>query len=159
MARSAMCDKKPFVNPKGIASLSPGLARFREGLPWVATFNFRNPERVESQRLATQIQPLQGCDFSLSSPRVARGAQPWAESFNPVRIENQWRHTRHLAVFHRKRRGTKSHGSNGVSPCRVKRAAASIGRLGAFDGVLLHPGHQSAQTPARLFDGMVFALL
>jgi hypothetical protein len=30
---------------------------------------------------------LQGCDFSLSLPRVARGAQPWAESFNPIGIE------------------------------------------------------------------------
>jgi hypothetical protein len=25
--------KNPYSNPKGIASLSPGLARFREGLP------------------------------------------------------------------------------------------------------------------------------
>ena len=30
-----MCDKNSFVNPKGIRSLSPGLARFREGLPYV----------------------------------------------------------------------------------------------------------------------------
>ena len=45
MARSAMCDKNLFVNPKGIASFSPGSARFREGLPWVAAFNFHNPFR------------------------------------------------------------------------------------------------------------------
>ncbi len=82
-----MCDKNQFVNPKGIASFSPGLARFREGLPWVAAFTFHNPERVEYQRLMKQIQPLQGCDFSLGSPRVARSSQPWAECFNPVGIE------------------------------------------------------------------------
>jgi hypothetical protein len=27
-----------LFNPKGIASFSPRLARFREGLPWVAAF-------------------------------------------------------------------------------------------------------------------------
>ena len=87
MAGSAMCDKNPFVNPNGIASFSPGLARVREGLPWVAAFTFHNPERVEYQRLMKQIQPLQGCDFSRCSPRVARSSQPWAECFNPVGIE------------------------------------------------------------------------
>jgi hypothetical protein len=86
---SSMSCENPFVNPKGIASFSPGLARFREGLPWVVSFKFQNPEGVEYQRLATQSQPLQGCDFSLPSPRVARLALPWAESFNPVGIENQ----------------------------------------------------------------------
>jgi hypothetical protein len=96
-ARSAMCDKNPLANPKGIASFSPGLARFREGLPWMEAIKFHNPERVEYQRLVKQIQPLQGCGFSLFSPRVARGpafaalrrgkSQPWAESFNPVGIE------------------------------------------------------------------------
>ena len=101
MARSAMCDKNSFVNPKGIGSLSPGLARFREGLPWVAAFNFQNPERVEYQRLAKQMQPLRGCDSSLSSPRVARGAQPWAESFNPVGIEKPMpRPQTSLPIFH-----------------------------------------------------------
>jgi hypothetical protein len=82
---------KPFVNPKGIASFSPGLARFREGLPWVDAFKSHNPEGVEYQRLKEQIQPLQGCDFFLFSPRVARGAQPWAEGFNPVGIEKPMR--------------------------------------------------------------------
>ncbi len=87
MAGSAMCDKNPFVNPNGIASFSPGLARVREGLPWVAAFTFHNPGRVEYQRLMKQIQPLQGCDFSRCSLRVARSSQPWAECFNPVGIE------------------------------------------------------------------------
>jgi hypothetical protein len=87
MAGSSMCCKNHFINPKGIGSFGPGLARFREGLPWVAAFKFHNPERVEYQRFTKQIQPLQGCGFFLFSPRVARGAQPWAESFNPVGIE------------------------------------------------------------------------
>jgi hypothetical protein len=99
MARSAMCDKNLFVNPKGIASFSPGSARFREGLPWVAAFNFHNPEGVEYQRLIKQIQPLQGCDFFLFSPGVARGAPPWAECFNPVGIENPCRHPKHLSRY------------------------------------------------------------
>jgi hypothetical protein len=37
-------------NPKGIESCSPGLARFPEGLPWVAAFYPHNPERVEYPR-------------------------------------------------------------------------------------------------------------
>ena len=86
MACPAIRCQNPLANPKGIASFSPGLARVREGLPWVVSFKFYNPERVESQRLTKQIQPLQGCDFFLFSPRVARGAQPWANRFNPVGI-------------------------------------------------------------------------
>src|ERR1039458_4738534 len=54
---------------------------------------------VELQRLTTQIQPLQGCDFSLSAPRVARSAQPGAESFNPFGIENQCRCPKHLSRY------------------------------------------------------------
>src|SRR5260221_4446031 len=34
-----------------------------------------------------------------------------------------------------------------------------IGRLHAFNGPLLHPGHQGAQPLAHLFDGMLLALL
>jgi len=34
-------------NPERIGSFSPGLARLREGLPWVATFKFINAEGVE----------------------------------------------------------------------------------------------------------------
>jgi hypothetical protein len=33
-----------------------------------------------------EIQPLQGCDFAVFSPRVARCSQPWAECFNPFGI-------------------------------------------------------------------------
>jgi hypothetical protein len=75
-----------FFNPKGIASFSPGLARFRESLPWVAANNSINPERVEYQSLMKKVQPFQRCDFSRSLPRVARSSQPWAESGNPVGI-------------------------------------------------------------------------
>ena len=86
MACSSMFRMAPSFNPEGIASFSPGLARFREGLPWVTAFKIHNPERVEYQALTKQIQPFQGCDFSVFSPRVARSSQPWAESFNPVGI-------------------------------------------------------------------------
>ena len=36
------------INPKGIESFSRGLARFREGLPWVIAFELPNPVGVES---------------------------------------------------------------------------------------------------------------
>ena len=49
-----------FFNPKGIVSLSPASARFREGLRWVATRGGSNPERVEYQRLMEEMQPFQG---------------------------------------------------------------------------------------------------
>src|ERR1035441_6394258 len=62
------------------------MTRFPEGLPWVAVYKLQNPERVAYQSLRKEIQPLQGCDFSVFSPRVARCSQPWAESFNPVGI-------------------------------------------------------------------------
>jgi hypothetical protein len=35
-------------NPEGVPAFSPGLARFREGLPWVVRKNINNPERVGS---------------------------------------------------------------------------------------------------------------
>jgi hypothetical protein len=57
-----------LFNPKGIVSFSPGLARFREGLPWVTDIDLRNPERIESQVFMKPIQPFQGCDFSGFSP-------------------------------------------------------------------------------------------
>jgi len=76
----------PSFNPERIGSFSPGLARFREGLPWVVAFNRHNPARVASQSVRRQIQPLQGCAFFDFLPRVARGAQPWAESSNRVAI-------------------------------------------------------------------------
>src|ERR1017187_6921570 len=77
---SALCadgggGRQPRFNPKGIGSSNPGLARFRESLPWVAAtipkgfnhsaqgwpilrglpcvaaFELHNPERVEYQIL------------------------------------------------------------------------------------------------------------
>jgi hypothetical protein len=77
---------EPSANPEGIESLSPGLARFREGLPWVKSFPWINPEGVAYQVLRKQIQPFQGRDFSEFSPRVARSSQPWAKGFNPFGI-------------------------------------------------------------------------
>ena len=71
--------------PKGLNHSAQGWPILR-GLPWVAAFELHNPERVEYQSLRKQIQPLQGCDSSLISPRVARSSQPWAESFNPFGI-------------------------------------------------------------------------
>ena len=46
------------------------MTRFPEGLPWVEAFKFPNPERVEYHILMKEIQPLQGCDFSVFLPRV-----------------------------------------------------------------------------------------
>ena len=82
-----MNETHPVSNPKGIGSSSPGLARFREGLPWETMIKNCNPEGVEFQILAEQIQPFQGWDFSLFSPRVARSSQRWAKGFNPVGID------------------------------------------------------------------------
>jgi hypothetical protein len=78
--------QKPFFNPERIVSFSPGLARFREGLPWVMALKRNNPEGVEYQLVMTWMKPFQGSDFPVFSPRVARSSQPWAESFNPVGI-------------------------------------------------------------------------
>jgi len=47
-------------NPERIAAFSPGMAQFREGLPWVAASKFPNPERVEYQRLTKLVKPFQG---------------------------------------------------------------------------------------------------
>ena len=71
--------RRLFFNPEGIESFSPGLTRFREGLPWVASVSFHNPERVESHALTRVIQPFQGWALSVFSPRVARSSQPWAD--------------------------------------------------------------------------------
>jgi hypothetical protein len=46
-------------NPNGIEAFSPGLARFREGLPWEAAITSHNPEGVEYQMLTKRIQPFQ----------------------------------------------------------------------------------------------------
>ena len=52
-----------FLNPEGIGSFSPSLARFIKGLPWVAAFKDIYPERVESPCLTGSREPLQGSDF------------------------------------------------------------------------------------------------
>src|ERR1019366_4651116 len=73
--------------PKGLNRSAQGWP-ISGGQPWVIAFELQNPERVEYQSLGKQIQPLQGCDFSTISPRVAllRNSQPWAARFNPVGI-------------------------------------------------------------------------
>jgi hypothetical protein len=50
-------------NPEGIESYSPGLARVREGLPWVKAFKVQNPEKVQYHAFMQEIQPFQGCGF------------------------------------------------------------------------------------------------
>jgi hypothetical protein len=62
------------------------LARFREGLRWVATRKGSNPERVAYQRLMKEIQLFQSCDYPVIPPWVARSAQPRADRFNPFGI-------------------------------------------------------------------------
>jgi hypothetical protein len=47
MPSSSMRRKCPSYNPNGIGSFSPGLARFREGLPWVTAVTLLYPEGVE----------------------------------------------------------------------------------------------------------------
>jgi hypothetical protein len=71
--------------PKGLNHSAQGWPIPR-GLPWVTAFKLYNPEGVEYQSLGEQIQPLQGCDSSTISPRVARSSQPWAARCNPVGI-------------------------------------------------------------------------
>jgi len=66
--------------------IQPRVGPIREGLPWVVIILFHNPERVASHALEKKIQPFQGCDVSVFSPRVARSSQPWAERFNPFGI-------------------------------------------------------------------------
>ncbi len=107
MACSSMLCENLFCNPEGIESLSPGLSRFPEGLPWVEAFTFHNPERVEYHTFMKEIQPLQGCDFAEFSPRVARCSQPWAERFNPVGIGKTSGNRPNMnSAFHRKQRRT-----------------------------------------------------
>jgi hypothetical protein len=62
-ARFAICHKHRFCNPEGIESRSPGLARFREGLPREHVNKNHYPERVEYQRLTKWMQLFQSCGF------------------------------------------------------------------------------------------------
>src|ERR1017187_4629783 len=64
-------DKNGPAILKGLNHSDQGWPILR-GLPWVAASEVHNPERVEYQSLGKQIQPLQGCDSSMLSPRVAR---------------------------------------------------------------------------------------
>ena len=84
LVHQIVADNAPAI-PKGLNHSAQGWPILR-GLPWVAAFELHNPERVEYQSLRKQIQPLQGCDSSMISPRVARSSQPWAGRFNPVGI-------------------------------------------------------------------------
>jgi hypothetical protein len=52
--------RDPWFNPKGIASFSPRLARFREGLPWVIAGKPHNPERVVYQNSRRTGSTLSG---------------------------------------------------------------------------------------------------
>jgi hypothetical protein len=81
---SIAANRRPAI-PKGL-NRSAQCWPIPRGLPWVAAFKLYNPEGVEYQRLTKRLQPLQGWDFSLFSPKVARSSQPWPESFNPVGI-------------------------------------------------------------------------
>jgi hypothetical protein len=57
---AALTVHNQIFNPKGIVSVSPALARLREGLRWVAAREGPNPERVAYQRLMEEMQPFQG---------------------------------------------------------------------------------------------------
>ena len=58
-------------NPKGIASLSPGLARFTEGLPRVAAIKMHNPEGVEYKAFTTQRRQSRIITYSVSILRLS----------------------------------------------------------------------------------------
>ena len=70
---SPVRSQDPLLNPKGIASLSPGLARFRESLPWVTAIHATNPERVEAQSLVRYVQPLNYLPLSRVIMGLAQG--------------------------------------------------------------------------------------
>ena len=94
----------------------------------IRLFNLETPsERVEYQRFTKQIQPLQGCDFCLFSPRVARSSRPWAESFNPVGIEKPMEPPQTSLGIPPKtsRNRQKRH-----SPLQINRSASQICRYG-----------------------------
>ena len=58
--RSIEPSRSSVFNPKGIASFSPGLARLREGLPWVPVIRNPNPERVAARVLEKLDATLSG---------------------------------------------------------------------------------------------------
>ena len=83
----------PFLNPKGIASSSPGLRG--TSYPGLGSRIVINPERVGARhrflasraRSGHMLQPLQGWRFLAPiTPRVARASQPWAQRQNPFGI-------------------------------------------------------------------------
>jgi len=77
-----------FFNPKGIASLSPALARFPEGLRWVA-IGGRNTLKGFHVSVLHRDETLSGFVISPSrSPWVARSSQPRADRFNPFGIDS-----------------------------------------------------------------------
>lgn len=58
-------------NPKGIESISPGLARQR--LPWIACKRKTNPNGVASFSICIQMQPFQGWE---NRAGVSQGSSP-----------------------------------------------------------------------------------
>ena len=57
MASSSIRFQPSILNPKGIVSPSPRLARLREGLPWVIATTSRNPERVAAELDCDKAHP------------------------------------------------------------------------------------------------------
>jgi hypothetical protein len=89
MACSSMFRMAPSFNPEGIASFSPGVARFREGLPWEHGVSFFQPHRGCGPMVvqyANRHNPVGVVSVLILLPRVARSSQPWAKSLNPVGI-------------------------------------------------------------------------
>src|ERR1051326_2588968 len=74
-------------NPKGIPPQSPGLRASR--YPGATSLMNHNPERVAPPPSAanTGRNPVGVVNDYCELPRVAPGAQPWAERRNPVGIE------------------------------------------------------------------------
>ena len=74
------------ANANGVPSVSPGLRASR--YPGTGSKKRANPEGVESiVPLTLEDETLSGfVPLFATEPRVARGAQPWAEGWNAVGV-------------------------------------------------------------------------
>jgi len=103
----SMAREHPRFNPKGIASSSPGLARRREGRPWVMAFEFHNPEKVEYQKLTrNRFNPCRVVIPLYSHPGWLVPRDPGLKASIPLGLKNQRRRPKNHSVFHPKQRRT-----------------------------------------------------
>jgi hypothetical protein len=72
--------KAPVANPKGIASFSPALARFGEGLRWVATRKATTLKGLHVIHQDLIFNPFRVATIVWDDPGLAltESGQPWA---------------------------------------------------------------------------------